>query len=311
MHPRNDSERWSAVDDRSSGRGDELTTLEAVSERVSAPRNHAALDSLRIVALYGVVGIVWFYLVEWATGMMGLSPMTRATVTFLGGLTFVLVSSVVGYLIGFGHLWRIYQAQARIAEAERHIRAKDIAIRQAYVDVLDAVTGGKLVLMTTEEVGLAVGAPVFAPKRMAEPGDVAAARQVLGEVLAPLTPRADDIVLAVSEALTNVLKHAYGGEYWVARKADCLQIVVRDSGAGIDFHTLPKATLAPGFSTKQSLGMGFTIMLQLTDRLLLATDESGTTLVLEFDLLGKEEDPSEAAEESWADLVAAAKEAGG
>jgi anti-sigma regulatory factor (Ser/Thr protein kinase) len=45
---------------------------------------------------------------------------------------------------------------------------------------------------------------------------------------------------------------------------------------------LPKATLLPGFSTVQSLGMGFTIMLQLSERVLICTEPGSTTVMLEF-----------------------------
>ena len=55
---------------------------------------------------------------------------------------------------------------------------------------------------------------------------------------------------------------------------------VEDKGPGIGSLILPRATLARGFSTKPSLGMGYSIMLDVVDRLLLKTDEWGTTLLL-------------------------------
>jgi anti-sigma regulatory factor (Ser/Thr protein kinase) len=59
-------------------------------------------------------------------------------------------------------------------------------------------------------------------------------------------------------------------------------VAIADDGPGIDFRTLPKATLVPGFSTAASLGMGFTIMLQLCERVLLSTRPGRTVVVLEF-----------------------------
>ncbi|AKX93138.1 hypothetical protein MTHERMOG20_25500 [Moorella thermoacetica] len=41
-------------------------------------------------------------------------------------------------------------------------------------------------------------------------------------------------------------------------------------------------TLMQHYSTKESLGSGFTLMLYYTDELYLATGNSGTTLVLNF-----------------------------
>jgi anti-sigma regulatory factor (Ser/Thr protein kinase) len=88
-------------------------------------------------------------------------------------------------------------------------------------------------------------------------------------------------VLAFTEAATNMLKHAGGGRYTVARDGHLVRIVLADAGGGIDFKHLPRAALIPGFSTHQTLGMGFTLMLALTDRLLLTTDANGTTVILE------------------------------
>ena len=86
----------------------------------------------------------------------------------------------------------------------------------------------------------------------------------------------------MSEALDNALKHAGSGTYQVFAKNGLLQVAISDDGPGIDFRTLPKATLVRGFSTAASLGMGFTIMLQLSERVLLATRPGHTQVVLEF-----------------------------
>ena len=79
-------------------------------------------------------------------------------------------------------------------------------------------------------------------------------------------------------------RHAGGGAYQAFTREDCLQIAVSDDGPGIDFRTCsPRATLVPGFSTAASLGMGFTIMLQLCSRVLLSTRPGHTAVVLEFE----------------------------
>jgi anti-sigma regulatory factor (Ser/Thr protein kinase) len=86
----------------------------------------------------------------------------------------------------------------------------------------------------------------------------------------------------VCEALVNALRHAGGGTYQLFAADDKLQVLIRDEGPGIDFRTLPRATLQRGFSTASSLGMGFTIMLQVCERVLLSTHPGRTSLVLEF-----------------------------
>jgi anti-sigma regulatory factor (Ser/Thr protein kinase) len=68
----------------------------------------------------------------------------------------------------------------------------------------------------------------------------------------------------------------------VFARDDTLQVLIRDEGPGIDFRTLPRATLQRGFSTASSLGMGFTIMLQVCERVLLSTRPGRTSLLLEF-----------------------------
>jgi anti-sigma regulatory factor (Ser/Thr protein kinase)/PAS domain-containing protein len=181
-------------------------------------------------------------------------------------------------------------AMATIDVTDR-IRARDVLqrqeedIRQAYMDVLDAVTGGKLVLLTEQELRAELGAPLMPPRAIDDPSRLTDAR---GEILAAADALLTDedkrsaLMSAVGEALNNVLKHARTGTYQVFRNGDVVQAVVADHGPGIDFRTLPRATLVPGFSTVATLGMGFTIMLQLCDRVLLTTGPHGTTLVLEL-----------------------------
>jgi anti-sigma regulatory factor (Ser/Thr protein kinase) len=94
----------------------------------------------------------------------------------------------------------------------------------------------------------------------------------------------EELLVAFSEGATNMLKHAGGGTYQVGKTDLKIQLILSDKGAGIDFRQLPKAALVPGFSTTQTLGMGFTLMMELTDRVLLCTSPDGTTLVLEKDV---------------------------
>lgn len=171
-------------------------------------------------------------------------------------------------------------------DAEERLREKDLAIRQAYTDVIDAATGGRLVLMTEDEIRTALGEPVIDPHPLEERRDLAEDRRILAEALDSL-PQAvrdkDAYILASSEAMTNVLKHGERGEFEVRSTDKCAQIVVTDFGTGIEFRSLPKATLVPGFSTKQTLGMGFTIMLGVADRVLLSTRTGFTMVVLEME----------------------------
>jgi anti-sigma regulatory factor (Ser/Thr protein kinase)/PAS domain-containing protein len=172
-----------------------------------------------------------------------------------------------------------------VRHAERALRRQEDSIRRAYVDVLDAVTGGKLILLTDEELSGQLGVPLTEPIQFLAPGDLSRARGAVARVAAERFPDwapVTDIRTPVGEALVNALRHAGGGIYQMYARGDVLQVVVRDEGPGIDFRTLPKATLQRGFSTASSLGMGFTIMLQVCERVLLSTHPGRTTVVLEF-----------------------------
>jgi anti-sigma regulatory factor (Ser/Thr protein kinase) len=81
-----------------------------------------------------------------------------------------------------------------------------------------------------------------------------------------------DIALAVSEALTNVVTHAYGGEslrgvvaVHAALDGDVLDVVVLDEGVG-----MPQPTTHP------ATGLGLAIIARVTERLELSDATPGT-----------------------------------
>ncbi|MFA5843491.1 MAG: PAS domain S-box protein [Coriobacteriia bacterium] len=168
--------------------------------------------------------------------------------------------------------------------AEEAVRQRDLGIREAYTQVIAAVTGGKLVLMGTDEITSELGDEVCNVGGMASAENLFAARHRLGDVLAEqfgARCNAEALVLAAGEAMTNALKHGSNARIRLLKKDDRVQVEVADDGPGIDFSELPNATLVPGYSCTTSLGMGFTIMLAECDRVLLATGSSGTRIVLE------------------------------
>jgi ligand-binding sensor protein/anti-sigma regulatory factor (Ser/Thr protein kinase) len=185
-----------------------------------------------------------------------------------------------------GDLWVLSATDVtELRAAEDALRHQEEGIRRAYVDVLDAVTGGKLILLTDEELTNELGTPLGEPVAFASPGQLAEARRALvaaAESCFPGSIRHTDLLSTAVEALDNALKHAGGGTYQVFATDDSLQIAIADEGPGIDFRTLPRATLVTGYSTAASLGMGFTIMLQLCERVLLTTRPGRTVVTLEF-----------------------------
>jgi len=183
-------------------------------------------------------------------------------------------------------LWQLSATDVTdLRRAEEALRRQEEGIRRAYVDVLDAVTGGKLILLTEEELEDELGTPLSEPVRFEAPAELAAARRTLvgaAEAHFPGRVRHTDLLSTAGEALDNAVKHGGGGTCQAFARDSSLQVAVSDEGPGIDFRTLPRATLVPGFSTAASLGMGFTIMLQLCERVLLTTRPGRTVVTLEF-----------------------------
>ncbi len=162
---------------------------------------------------------------------------------------------------------------------------KKAQIKQAYSEVFYAATGEKFILGTPEEILKYLGSPLTDVIEISTYEDLSKIRSLTKEIIVKNFGQQEkfaDIALTVSEGLTNAIKHAGKGSYQIFKKNDNLaQFMIADNGKGIDFKSLPKATLLSGFSTKGTLGVGFSVMLDLSDRVLLATDPGGTTLVLE------------------------------
>lgn len=238
--------------------------------------------ALRLALVYAAVAASWILLSDRATAGLTLPADVAGAINSGKGLLFVAVTSAVLYLTSGRFLRAAYRDQELYRRAQEALHDREQSIRQAYIDVLDAVTGGSLILMWPDELLASLGEVVVPVTPITRAGELAETRHRLADVLGRFGGYVDAEVLATGEALTNALRHGGHGEYSVRMTPECVQVVVTDFGPGIDFQTLPRAALVPGFSTKPSLGMGFTIMLHAAERLLLATEPGLTTLVLEF-----------------------------
>lgn len=157
--------------------------------------------------------------------------------------------------------------------------------KEAYREALLAVTGGRLRLVELKAIqDMVASGELLAFGEAGDPMDIPRARQVVAGL--PMLPssRRRAILLCLSEALANAVKHAGSGKWGVLQARDRLRVVVEDSGPGIELTELPRATLMQHYSTKESLGSGFTLMLYYSDRIYLATGFHGTSIVLEFEL---------------------------
>lgn len=158
--------------------------------------------------------------------------------------------------------------------------------RRFYRETILAVTGGKFELGDIEEAGDWVKDAAFS-LYISGPEELADARTQLmaycraeglsDEYMA-------DFELAIGEALGNAVKHAGGGWAYAGHRDDVVWVGIVDHGTGIDTFAIPRVALLPGFSTKASMGLGYTMILNVTDHVKLATGPTGTTVVMEKDL---------------------------
>lgn len=166
-------------------------------------------------------------------------------------------------------------------------REQDAKIRKIYREVIHSVTQGKLFLLEMDELADYLEEPPLLVTAINKREDVAICRNEVGGLLAEisLTERKKfNLLLSVSEAVTNVLKHARGGEMKVFIKGNRFTVIVEDHGDGIQLHSIPKSALFNGYSTKKSMGQGFGLMLKMMDQVSLFTSKEGTTVILELQL---------------------------
>ena len=154
--------------------------------------------------------------------------------------------------------------------------------RRFACEVLRCVTEDKLRLVDHEDIP--DEGRLLTATCLTNPGGYARMRECIAEAAAEAGMDPDvtaDLTLAAGEAASNTIKHGIEGCAEVRRTADRIIIDVRDRGPGIRPRDLPRVLFQAGFSTKISLGMGYTLMLELADRIWLATSQEGTRIRLE------------------------------
>ena len=125
-------------------------------------------------------------------------------------------------------------------------------------------------------------------KFKAIPENEAFARNVVASFILPLNPsinELEDIKTAVSEAVTNVVVHAYPDKKGyvnmkISTENQNIQIEIWDNGVGID--DLDRA-LTPFYTTKpneERSGMGFTVMESFMDKLEVINKKAGLNVIM-------------------------------
>ena len=175
---------------------------------------------------------------------------------------------------------------AKERESRRISEENSYKIRQVYRDVIWAVTQNKLkLLLDISELPFYKEEDKVLELKIDSSNELVLSKKKIEEYFENMgwsRSRIFDVVVSVSEAVSNVLKHAKSGVITVFALKDRFHIWISDNGKGIDFSNIPKSTLQKGHSTGNSLGMGFCIMLELVDKLFLFTHSSGTILIMEI-----------------------------
>lgn len=166
--------------------------------------------------------------------------------------------------------------------AEEERRALDDHKREFYRQTILSVTEGKLDMCDAAQVQEQL-ACATSSWEIGGPSDVSVARHAIESICGQAGLSDESValfIIAVGEAITNALKHASAGRVYAGVEGDKVWVGTEDHGPGMESLILPGAVLRRGFSTKPSLGMGYSIILDVADRVLLKTGPDGTTVVL-------------------------------
>jgi response regulator RpfG family c-di-GMP phosphodiesterase/anti-sigma regulatory factor (Ser/Thr protein kinase) len=164
---------------------------------------------------------------------------------------------------------------------------------ESFVKIIDTLTDGKIVLHTSKaDLDQRLG-KWLAGMPINTTSDVPKCRELSKEIISqyPTELMSMKVQVSVTEAVTNILKHATGGNLSIYVQDDKLQFFISDIGSGIPLHEIPKTILVSGYSSKRSLGQGFKVITTYSDSVEIYTSSEGTNLLMEYKL--KEEESSD------------------
>lgn len=158
--------------------------------------------------------------------------------------------------------------------------------RRFYRETILAVTGGKFELADPSDAEGWIRNPDLAIHVPGSQAMADARHQVLEYCRRSGMEQvsAEEFELAVGEALGNAVKHTDEGWVYTGREGQSVWVAIVDRGKGIDTFIIPNVALLAGFTTKASMGLGYTLILRTCDHVKLATGPSGTTVVMQKQL---------------------------
>lgn len=174
---------------------------------------------------------------------------------------------------------QLKQAEERRLTYEKHL---DEQKKVFYRETILSVTEGKLDICEDACVSdyVAQAEMKMDVKVASEVADARHAAEAYCRERGLIDEQLELFMLGVGEAVTNAIKHAKDACVYAGTRNGSVWVAVTDKGSGIGSLVLPKAILRRGFSTKPSLGIGYSIMLDVSDNIYLSTGQEGTTVVL-------------------------------
>ncbi|MBC7807452.1 MAG: ATP-binding protein [Akkermansiaceae bacterium] len=181
-------------------------------------------------------------------------------------------------------------------ELEAALREREAAVRdfergrefqrRFLTEVLTNVTDGRLRLCIKKSDLPALLPPVSESIPLTTPQTLAPFRRRIesaGATIGLPRERTQELIIAAGEAAMNAIVHGGGGTATLhgVPGGGQIQVCVIDTGEGITDDNLHRATLERGYTTAGSLGLGFSLMHSVADRVYLLTRPTGTTVVVE------------------------------
>jgi anti-sigma regulatory factor (Ser/Thr protein kinase) len=158
---------------------------------------------------------------------------------------------------------------------------------KVYRDVIMASTQGKFLLISEQELNGFKKGRIFCQGTIKKLADIPSCRHRAKDSLEAMGYNDSTIMswlLVLSEAITNTIKHGEEGRMTLLEDEDQNEIrfIIEDRGPGFSLKELPKTTLLAGYSTKKSMGQGFTLMMKMSKQVSLYTTSEGSTIILSF-----------------------------
>jgi len=239
--------------------------------------------ALRTALIYAAVGFAWIILTDRLVEIRVEDP----------ALVFMLSVGKGWFYVG-ATAWLLFALIRRDLKAVHESeRALDAHKRDFYRRTIMAATDGKLIISDKIEIEKVAG-PAIASWKIESAEGLSKIRNEAAKIIEQEglgDDRLFDFILGIGEASTNAFKHAGGGTVSMHRVPGGIFCVISDNGPGIEALVLPEVALVRGYTTAESLGMGYKAMITIADKIYLATGTDGTTVGIEM-LLSPERKPA-------------------